>query len=150
MELAIDRLLEKREKKRVFKKMDSPEYDTLTMCFPKLFCCIKQSPIDVAMQLVPSGILASGDWTFISNPQNNDGQKAMKIVDIVRNQVQLDSKVYCNFISALEAAGSWTKTIVCELEHTRESLLQCCKKKFCGRGVGSSEGEGGRMSPILF
>ena len=106
----------------------APEYRVITQCYPNLCFCIQQSPTDVVTQLKPYGLLAPEDWTFITSAQNND-KKAMRIVDVVLNQTQLDSQVFHSFVSALEAAGSWTSPIVHQLKHelaqkTREKLAK--------------------------
>ena len=106
----------------------SPEHyrSTLTQCYPKLCSCIQQSPTDVATQLRPYEILAPEDWTFITNPHNTNDKKAMRIVDAVLIQVQHDSQVFHSFVSALGAAGFWTKGTILKLQstHTGTSLLQ--------------------------
>ena len=95
--------------------MDSPEYKKVTQNYPKLVLCIQQSPTGVAIQLKPSGILAQGDWTYITNPQIGDDLKAIRIVDAIQSQVQSDPQKFYPFMSALKAAGPWTKTIFSEL-----------------------------------
>ena len=104
------------------KKMDSPEYKTLTQCSPRLSICLKQSPNDVVTQLRSSGILAPGDLSFLNNPQNSNDQKAQRILDAVLTQVEIDPGVFRTFVSALEAAGSWTSAIVSDLNHLCPSL----------------------------
>ena len=47
------------------------------------------------------------------------------------NQVELDSQVFPKFVSALEASGSWTSTVVCELKQILESF---CKEIVVGSG----------------
>ena len=115
--------------------MDSPEYDAVIQCFPKLFSIIQQSPVDVAVQLVPCGILAPGDLVHIRNPKNNDNDKALTIINAVCNQVQSNSQVFGKFVLALETTGSWTKTVVGELQCTHMSLLNGPPKKFCSSGA---------------
>ena len=97
-------------------EMDSSEHRILTKCYPRLVSCIKQSPSDIAVQLRPSGILSEGDWAFLTNPHHDNDQKAIRIVDVVLNQVKTNPEVFSTFISALEAAGSWTASIVTELK----------------------------------
>ena len=109
--------------------MDSPEYNTVIQCFPKLFSSIQRSPVDVAAQLEPCGILAPRDWSYVKNPNNNNDDKAMMIVDAVRSQIKLDSQVFDKFVSALEAAGHWTRVVVCELQRTHTSLMEGPPKK---------------------
>ena len=96
--------------------MDSPEYEALIQCFPKLVSGIQQSPNDVTVQLIPSGILAERDISFLSNPINDDYTKAEKIVNIVVSQVKKDPCVFKSFLKALRDAGPWTKSTVSELE----------------------------------
>ena len=95
--------------------MDYPEYKALTQCYPRLSNCVQQSPNDVVAQLRPSGILAPGDLSFLDNPQNSNDQKARRVIDAVLNQVKIKPRVFHTFVSALEAAGPWTNTIVSEL-----------------------------------
>ena len=104
------------------KKMDSPEYKTLTQCYPRLFTCVQQSPNDIVTQLRPSGILAPEDLSFLDNPLSNKNQKAQRILHVALTQVEIDPGVFRTFVSALEAAGSWTKTIVSELNNLCTSL----------------------------
>ena len=126
--------------------MDSPEHRAITQCYPKLCSLIQQSPTGVATHLKPLGILSSEDWAFITNLQNNDDKKAIRIVDAVLNQVELDSQVFPKFVSALEASGSWTRTVVGELKQILESLLPCCtEERVSGSGDSGATnmGEGG-------
>ena len=102
--------------------MDSPEYKTLTQYYPRLFTCIQQSPSDIVTQLRPSGILAPEDLSFLDNPQNSKNQKAQRILHVALTQVEIDPGVFRTFVSALEAAGSWTSAIVSELNNLYTSL----------------------------
>ena len=95
--------------------MDTPEHRALTHCYPRVYTCVEQSPDDIVAHLRPSGTLAPGDLSFLENPQNGNGQKAQKIINVVLNQVKMDPRVFNTFISALKGAGSWTKNIVNEL-----------------------------------
>ena len=94
---------------------NSREYKAVFDCYPKIVGCVQQAPSDVAVQLRPSGILAQSDLEFLNNPQHDNDSKAIRIVEVVLNQVKTDSKVLSTFVSALEAAGPWTNTIVSEL-----------------------------------
>ena len=127
--------------------MDSPERRAITQCYPKLCSLIQQSPTGVATHLKPLGILSTEDWAFITNPQHNDDKKAIRIVDAVLNQVGLASQVFPKFVSALEASGSWTRTVVGELKQILEStLLPCCtEERVSGSGDSGATnmGEGG-------
>ena len=100
----------------------NPEHNILTKSYPKLVICIKQSPTDVAVQLKPYGILSDRDWAFATNPQHEDDLKAIRIVDVVVNQVKINPGLFHTFVSALEAAGPWTKTTVTELMSSEPSL----------------------------
>ena len=104
--------------------MDSPEYKTLTQCYPVLISHIGQAPYDIAAYLIPSGILAPPDLHYISNPSIPHIEKASRLLDIVLNQVQIDPQVYHSFITALKSAGSWTKALVSELESTYARWMQ--------------------------
>ena len=107
----------------------SPEYRVITQCYSDLCSCIQQSPTGVATQLKPYGLLAPEDWTFITNSQNNDDKKAGRIVDTVLKKVELDSGVFHSFVSALEAAGTWTRTVVCELKkHHGKEIDPVCTR----------------------
>ena len=105
--------------------MDTPEYKMLTSCFPRLASCIQQSPNDIVLQLRPSGILATGDLAYLGNPHHNNDQKAQKIVEIVLHQVKINSRVFPAFVFALEAAGSWTGTVVSELKDLYRVPSRC-------------------------
>ena len=96
--------------------MDSPEYNTINNFYPKLVSCVRQSPNDITDHLRPLGILAPADLEFLSNSQNDNDQKARRIVDVVMNHIQNDSQVFHKFISTLEAAGTWTNIIVSKLK----------------------------------
>ena len=98
------------------------EYKALEQCSPKLVERLKQSPSDITTQLIPSGVLAPRDVMFLGNSQINEIDKAEKIVRVVVSQVKADPKVYHTFIKALKAAGSWTKSVVTELEQTYTAL----------------------------
>ena len=95
---------------------ESQEYRTILQCYPKLVHSIKQAPTDLAIELRPSGILADTDWQFLMNPQPNNKQKAIRIVDVVLNQIKIDPQSFSVFVYALEAAGSWAKAVVSELK----------------------------------
>ena len=105
--------------------MDAPEYKTLTNCSSRLASCIQQSPNDIVLQLRPSGILAPGDLSYFDNPHHNNDQKAQKIVEVVLNQVKINSRVFPAFVFALEAAGPWTGTVVSELKDLYRVPSQC-------------------------
>ena len=98
--------------------MDSPEpeYKTIEQCYPKLVSCLQQSPNDVVNQLVPLGILAQEDINFLGNPHHEKIEKAQRIVCIAMTQIKNDSDKFQEFVKALKAAGSWTKSVVLELE----------------------------------
>ena len=102
--------------------MDSSEYKTLTQCYPRLSTCVQLSPNGIVTQLRPSGILTPEDLSFLDNPHNSKNQKAQRILHVALTQVEIDPRVFRTFISALEAAGPWTKTIVSELNHLCTSL----------------------------
>ena len=106
--------------------MDSPEHKALIQCFPMLVSCIQQSPNEVVAQLRPSEILAQKDLSFLSNPYNDDHVKADKIVNIVVSQVKNDPCVFKSFLKALRDAGSWTRSIVSELELKFKPIPQEC------------------------
>ena len=95
---------------------ESQEYRAVLQCYPRLVDCVKQSPTDLAVQLRPSGILADTDWEFLTNPQHSNKQQAVRIVDVVLNQIKTNPQHFLTFVLALEATGSWTKAIVGELK----------------------------------
>ena len=103
--------------------MDSPEHQTLTQCYPKLVACVGHSPDDIADQLRPSQMLAPGDWAFLANPNHDNDQKARRVIDAILNQVKIKPKLFFLFVLTLEAAGSWTGTVVGELKLTYFSIL---------------------------
>ena len=103
--------------------MDSPEHKTLTQLYPGLVTCVGQSPNDVADQLKPFPILAPGDWAFLANPNRDKDQKARRIVDAALDQVKVNPKLFFPFVSALEAAGSWTEIVVNDLKLTHFTTL---------------------------
>ena len=76
---------------------NSREYKAVFDCYPKIVGCVQQAPSDVAVQLRPSGILAQSDLEVLNNPQHDNGNKAIRIVDVVLNQVKTDSKVFSTF-----------------------------------------------------
>ena len=102
---------------------ESQEYRAVLQCYPKLVDCIKQALTDLAVQLRPYGILAGTDWEFLINPERNNDLKAIRIVDVVLKHIKEKPQGFSKFILALKAAGSWTETIVSELERTHTSLL---------------------------
>ena len=104
--------------------MDSPEYKTLVQCYPTLVSCIGQSPNDIAVQLIPSGILAPRDVQYLSNPSIADDEKARRLLGIVVNQINTDPQVYYTFIAALKDAGDWTRTLVSLLERAHARWMQ--------------------------
>ena len=99
--------------------MDSPEYKAMRQFYPQLISCVKQSPNDIAdhlVPLVPVGVLAPGDLDLLSNSQIRSDEKARKIINVVMNHVQNDPQEFHKFVSALEAAGTWTKKMISKLE----------------------------------
>ena len=103
--------------------MDSLEYRTLNDCYATTVTGLSQSPNDIAIQIRPSGVLAQGDIAFLSNPQNDNHTKAVKIMDIVMIPVQSNPQVYAMFKSALQRAGPWTANIISTLEETHANLV---------------------------
>ena len=100
-----------------------PEYKALEQCYPTLKNCLQQAPSDVVVQLRPSGILATRDIKFLSNPNKDDDEKAERIVDIVMMQVRGDPQVYHTFTAALNAAGDWTRAAATKLEQRLDFLM---------------------------
>ena len=103
--------------------MESPEYEALNQCSATLLDCIQQSPSDIADKLKPSGSLAPGVLSFLSNQKHDDNEKARKIIDVMTKQVIIDSQVFHIFVSAMKAAGPWTKGAVNTLENKYNTLL---------------------------
>ena len=97
-------------------KMDSPEYKIMRQFYPQLITCVKQSPNDIADHLIPIGILAPRDLNLLSNPQISSDDRARRIVSVVMNHVENDPQEFHKFVSALEAAGTWTKKTVSKLK----------------------------------
>ena len=95
---------------------ESREYKTFVDCYPKVVNLLKQAPNDVADQLKPFDLLAGEDWEFLRNPINNNDHKARRIADVVLGHIKINSQKLSMFVSALEATGSWTEAVVCELK----------------------------------
>ena len=96
--------------------MDSHEYKTMRQFYPQLISCVKQSPNDIADHLLPIGILTPRDLDLLSNPQISSDDKARRIISVVINHVENDPQEFHKFVSALEAAGTWTKIIITKLK----------------------------------
>ena len=105
---------------------ESQEYSAVFQLYARLVDSIKQSPTDLAVQLRPSGILAPTDWGFLTNPQHSNIEKAVRIVDIMLNQIKANPQSFSVLVSALRAAGPWTKAIV-------DELMQSVPKDDCGK-----------------
>ena len=122
-------------------KMDSPEpeYKTIEQCYPKLVSCLQQSPNDVVNQLVPLGILAQEDINFLGNPHHEKIEKAQRIVYIAMTQIKNDSDKFQEFVKALKAAGSWTRSVVLELE----------KKYLANKSLGNHENSSSQTQTTL-
>ena len=104
--------------------MDSgQEYKTLERCYPEIVTCLQLSPREIVTQLRPSGLLPNKDFEFLSNPKNENDEKAHRIIDVVMYQVKIDSQVYSTFLIALKAAGPWTQTLTQKLERTYRSFF---------------------------
>ena len=95
---------------------ESQEYSAVFQLYARLVDCIKQSPTDLAVQLRPSGVLADTNWEFLTNPQHSNIEKAVRIVDVMLNQIKANPQSFSVLVSALRAAGPWTKAIVGELK----------------------------------
>ena len=104
--------------------MDSPEYKTLAQFYPALVSCVGQAPVNIAVQLIPYGILAPRDVQYLSNPSIVDNEKARRLLGIVVNQMKTDPQVYHTFIAALKDAGDWTRTLVSLLEQAYARWMQ--------------------------
>ena len=106
---------------------DSAEYKAFKNCHSSLLTCVKQSPKDVCDQLFPFDILAPGDLGFLNNDHHDDCDKARHILRVVLLQIQNDPQVFQSFVSALEAAGGFTKTTVKKLNDAlpRQHQEQC-------------------------
>ena len=105
---------------------ESQEYSAVVQLYPRLVDCIKQSPTDLAVQLKPSGILADTDWEFLKIPYHNNIEKAVRIVDIMLYQIKATPQSFSVLVSALRAAGPWTKAIV-------DELMQSVPNDDCGK-----------------
>ena len=103
--------------------MESPEYEALSQCSATLLDCIQQSPSDIVDKLKPSGSLAPGVLSFLGNPKHDDNEKARKIIDVMTKQVKINSQVFHIFVTAMKAAGQWTKGAVNILENKYKTLL---------------------------
>ena len=103
--------------------MESPEYKALNQCSTTLLSCIRQSPNDIVDMLKPSGLLAPGVLSFLSNPKHDNDEKARKIIEVMSDQVKIDSQVLHTFVTAMKAAGQWTKPTVNILENKYQTLL---------------------------
>ena len=93
----------------------SPEYRTMIQCYSNLTVCVQRSPDDVALQLIPLGMVLPPGLT-------GNYQKAQFIVDIMKRLVMGNPQIFDSFLKALEGAGSWTGTTVNELKQTCLSL----------------------------
>ena len=91
---------------------DSAEYKAFKDCHNSVLTCIKQSPKDVSDRLE---ILAPANRDYLRNDSHDDGDKARRIMDAVLLQIENNPLVFQSFISALEAAGSFTKATVQKL-----------------------------------
>ncbi len=91
---------------------NSAEYKAFKKCEESLLTGIKQSPKDVSDRLK---ILAPADRDYVRNDFHDDGDKARRIMNAVLLQIENNPLVFQSFISALEAAGSFTKLTVQKL-----------------------------------
>ncbi len=91
---------------------ESAEYKAIKDCNSSLLTCIKQSPKDISDHLE---ILAPDDRDYLKNDTHDAGDKARRILDAVLLQIENNPKVFDSFISALKAAGSFTKAAVQKL-----------------------------------
>ena len=103
--------------------MESPEYEASSQCSTTLLDCIQLSPGDIADRLKPSGLLPPVVLSFLGNQKHDDNEKARKIIDVMTKQVKIDSQVFHTFVSAMKAAGPWTKGAVNILENKYKTLL---------------------------
>ena len=102
--------------------MDSPEYEALSQCSATLLDCIQLSPSDIANKLKPSGLLPPVVLSYLGNPKHDDNEKARKIIDVMTKQVKINSQVFHIFVTAMKAAGPWTKGAVNILENKYKTL----------------------------
>ncbi len=106
---------------------ESAEYKTFKDCHTSLVACITQSPKDVCDQLFCLDILAPGNLGYLNNDHHDDCDKARHILRVVLLQIKNDPQVFQSFVSALEAAGSFTKATVQKLNDAlqRQHQEQC-------------------------
>ena len=123
-------------------KMDSLEYEALNQCSATLLDCIQQSPSDIVDKLKPSGKLAPGVLSFLSNPKHDDNEKARKIMEIMTKQVKIDSQVFHIFVKAMKAAGPWTEGAVNILENKYKALLASTSHSEQHPGEGTEQSSG--------
>ncbi|XP_064398884.1 uncharacterized protein LOC135345387 isoform X1 [Halichondria panicea] len=105
---------------------ESAEYKAFKDCHSSLLTCIKQSPKDVCDHLLPFEILAPDDRDYLRNDTHDAGDKARRILDAVLLQIKNDPQVFHSFVSALEAAGGFTKAGVQELKDALQRQHQQC------------------------
>ncbi len=96
-------------------------------CHSSLITGVKQSPKDVSDHLLPFEILAPNDRDYIKNDTHDDGDKARRILYAVLLQIENDPRVFQSFISALNAAGNFTRPTVQKLNDAlqRQNQEQC-------------------------
>ncbi len=101
-------------------------------CHSSLVTCVKQSPKDVSDHLL---ILAPGDRDYLRNDTHDDGEKARRILDAVLLQMENNPQIFHSFVSALEAAGDFTRATVQKLNDAlqRRNQEQCDQSQESGR-----------------
>ncbi len=104
---------------------ETAEYKAFKDCHSSLLTCVKQSPKDVSDHLLPFEILAPNDRDYLKNDTHDDGDKARRILDAVLLQIENDPRVFQSFISALKAAGSFTKAAVQKLDSALQRRSRC-------------------------
>ncbi len=104
---------------------DSAEYKAFNDCYSSLLTCIKQSPKDVCDHLLPLEILAPANRYYLRNDTHDPDDKTRGIMDAVQLQIENNPQVFHSFVSALKAAGSFTKATVQKLNDAFRQHQQC-------------------------
>lgn len=103
---------------------DSAEYRALIRLTPDLQLAVKAQLISLGAQLVAVDLITRGNYSYLINPMLEEEYRAAKLVELIQQKVQQDSRWYQTFIDVLEKDHSQYSGIVGSIQRTVNLLHQ--------------------------
>ena len=103
---------------------DSPYYQTLLRCTPKLVTALSGSPLSVADELLGKALISSEVYRSLLVSSLTPDNKAREMVVSVSSAVQLNSSKYVEFIQILQNDISLLSTGIIKTLHDTYSAIK--------------------------